>query len=214
VSLVDGLLIYRAGAGNAVELSVNSTAAFCEITDNIQIIDSLSGDIPGNHTHSVRYDASSIKFIIIHLGDGNDSCRIRGNTVPVLVLGEQGRNTVHVGSEDVGLDQVTNLIDVVGTGSDQLIIDDAKGTRHSVYHISADTVFFTPQGLHRLTYNSVARLRLNTGKSAMGVHVSSTQETVTTLIDLRNSPNSVHVGVHHDNGPQFDIRGPLMFIAK
>jgi hypothetical protein len=210
LTLSGGVLTFTAGAGVANDVQVYSTPSGVLIVDPSETIDSASPLVSGNHSHLVSIPAGAVQSIVLHLGDGNDQANIHSAVVPVTVTGDQGNDVITVGDSWFGVDNVLSLVTVVGgADSDRLVVDDAAGTQTSFYGMTSSTIFHHNLNPQQIAFGGIEHVELITGQSAIGVHVISTAQGVTTDVDLTHTPNPVFVGVYNNNDSLADIHGPI-----
>lgn len=100
----------------------------------------------------------------LHTGNGHDVVNVFGTRGPLLIDGQSGTNQTFVGSATGGLDKVNGGIDVSGTGSNYLTVNDIAATTAHAYILDRDVVRRTDRPA--ITFLNLNSLSFTAGSSA------------------------------------------------
>ena len=174
----------NSGSGNdTVNLTTDSSAT------------TINGQA-GNDTVNVLADTATTN---INAGDGTDTINIRSTGAVTNVNTGSGTNTVNVGSLAPTLtggvvNNIQGTVNVTGSGSDTLNVDDTGSTGAKNGTLTATTLTGLGMGAGGITYSGLATLNISLGSGNDTFNVQSTNSTTVNNLNTGSGTNTVNVG--------------------
>jgi hypothetical protein len=141
-----------------------------------------------------KFAISKVTEIKVYAGACGDTINLLSNGVKVGLYGEDGADSINVGSSDK-LDTIEGLVIVNGgldTETDTLSLNDQGNRADSAYTLTGTTL--RRSSTTEVWYYHIDRLRLNAGSGANEIYVQSTGDDTNTTVNAGNGGSKIYVG--------------------
>ncbi len=143
---------------------------------------------------------SGLAALNIKLGSGNDIFNIqstKAGTSTMLNTGA-GSNTVNVGSlapvSGGIVDEILGALNVVGSGTDTLNVDDTGSTANKTGTLTSTTLTGLGMGVSGITYSGISALNINLGSGNDVFNITSTNASTSTVLNTGTGSDTVNIG--------------------
>jgi hypothetical protein len=163
----------------------------------------------GVNTFTVSNTPSSIQFIQLFTGNGNDSVGVEQTTSPLGVILGTGNDTVNLSPTARNLNNIQGSVGVDGNaGVVTLVVNDQNNSAAQTYSLDARVIHRS--GVEILSFVSMSTVTLNGGSGGNLFNVESTAAGTAVNINAGAGNDTVNVG---NNGSLQNIQGRAITVT-
>ncbi len=142
---------------------------------------------------TVRITYALLDLLELDAGRGGNTVVVRSTNVLTTTVIDPGVDTdvVNVGSENLTLDDIMGPLSILGSGADELSLNDRGTNAGRTFVVGASTV--DRNLMARITYSSLAQLTLNGGGGGNTITVQGTARNTDTYLNSGSGADAIYV---------------------